>query len=207
VRTYHQLVFIWIRDPAGFADYLRELPPIVARYGGAADLSLRPTAFWADGLTRPDIVNLVHYDDRDAYRRFNADPDFARIEPLRAASVDLLTYEGHLTVADPSPAGVPGRVYNVELAGYRDATGEAYREYEERGEARMREYGYRVEYVLAADTTPADHPRPDMIKISSFPDEAARAAFEADPAHGQIEEKLYPAATDHVIWLTAQALT
>jgi hypothetical protein len=78
--------------------------------------------------------------------------------------------------------------------------------YEERGEARMREYGYRVEYVLAAGTGPVGRPRPDLIKISSFPDEAARAAFDADPAHGQIEETLYPAATDHVIWLTAHAL-
>jgi uncharacterized protein (DUF1330 family) len=172
VRTYHQLVLIWIRDPAMFAEYLRELPPIVARYGGAADLSLRPTAIWADGLTRPDIVNLVHYDDREAYQRFTSDPDFSRIEPLRAGSVDLLTYDGYLATADPSPAGVPGRVYNVELASYRDGTGEAYRMYEARGEARMREYGYRVEYVLAAGTAPVGRPRPDLIKISSFPNEA-----------------------------------
>ena len=206
MHTYHQLVFIWIRDSAMFAEYLRELPPIVARYGGAADLSLRPTTIWADGLTQPDIVNLVRYDDREAYQRFNSDPDFTRIEPLRAASVHLLTYEGYLTTADPSSAGAPGRDYNVELAGYRDGTGEAYRMYEERGESRMREYGYRVEYVLAAETAPAGRPRPDLIKISSFPDELARAAFAADPAHSEIEEKLYPAATDHVIWLTARTL-
>lgn len=205
MRTYHQLVFLWVRDPAVFAEYLRDLPPIVARYGGAADLSLRPTTIWANGLALPDVVNLVHYDDRDAYRRFNADPDFARIEPLRAASVDLLTYEGYLTTADPSPDGSAGRVYGVELASYLDGTGEAYRTYEERGETRMREYGYRVEYVLAAETAPATRPRPDVIKISSFPDEAARTAFDADPAHGEIEEKLYPAATDQVVWITARA--
>jgi hypothetical protein len=205
VRTYHQLVFIWVRGPAVFAEYLRELPPIVARYGGAADLSLRPTTIWADGLDLPDIVNLVHYADRDAYQRFNTDPDFIRIEPLRAASVDLLTYEGYLTTADPSPAGTPERFYTVELATYRDGTGAAYRTYEERGENRMREYGYHIEYALAAETTPAGRPRPDLIKISSFRDEAARAAFEADPVHSEIEEKLYPAAVDHVVWLNAHA--
>ncbi len=70
----------------------------------------------------------------------------------------------------------------------------------------MRDYGYRIEYVLAGETAPAGRPRPDLIKISSFPYEAARAAVDTDPAHGEIEEKLYPAATDHVIWLTAQAL-
>ena len=120
---------------------------------------------------------------------------------------DLLTVEGYLTTTDPSPVGTPGRVYNVELASYRDGTDEAYRSYEERGEARMREYGYHVEYVLAAETAPAGRPRPDLVKISSFPDAEARAAFEADATHREIEEKLCPAATDHVVWLTAHTMT
>lgn len=209
-RRYHQLVFIWVRDPAMFAEYLRDLPPIVARYGGAADLSLRPTAIRADGLTLPDVVNLVHYDDREAYQRFNADPDFRNIEHLRAGSVDLMTFEGYLATTGPSAAGSPERLYNVELATYRDGTGEAYRAYEEYGEAHMREHGYRVEYVLDADVNaeaaPPGRPRPDLIKISSFPDQAAKAAFDADPAHSEIEEKLYPAAADHVVWLTGQVI-
>jgi hypothetical protein len=70
----------------------------------------------------------------------------------------------------------------------------------------MREHGYRVEYVLAAEAAPAGRPRPDLIKISSFPDEKARAAFDADPTHSEIEDKLYPAATDNVVWLTGQAI-
>jgi uncharacterized protein (DUF1330 family) len=204
-RSYHQLVFIWIRDPAMFATYLRDLPPIVGRYGGAADLSLRPTAIWADGLTLPDIVNLVHYDSREAYEQFNADPDFQAIEHLRAGSVDLLTIEGHLTTADPSPAGSPDRLYTVEVASFRDTHGRAYRIYENQGEASMREHGYRVEYRLAAETAPVGGPRPDVVKISSFPDQAARAAFETDPAHHEIEQNLYPAATDNVVWLTGRA--
>ena len=95
-------------------------------------------------------------------------------------------------MADPSPAGSPDRLYNVELATYRDGTGEAYRAYEERGEARMREYGYRVEYVLAAETAPAGRPRPDVVKISSFPDRTARAAFDADPAHSRDRGEAVP---------------
>jgi uncharacterized protein (DUF1330 family) len=203
---YHQLVFIWVRDPAMFAEYLRDLPPIVARYGGAADLSLRPTDIWADGLTLPDVVNLVHYDSRDAYQRFNADPDFQAIEHLRAGSVDLLTVEGHLDAGEEAPDGSPGRIYTVELASFRDGSGAAYRAYVERGEVRMRDYGYRVDYTLAAATAPAGRPRPDVVKISSFPHAAARAAFEADPVRAEIERKLYPGATDHVVWLTGQAM-
>jgi len=205
-RRYHQLVFIWVRDQAMFARYLRDLPPIVGRYGGAADLSLRPTAVRADRLALPDIVNLVHYTDKRAFERFGVDPEFREIEPLRAGSVDLMTFEGYLRPGDPSPAGPPGRVYNVELATYLDGTGEAYRAYEERGEAVMCRYGYRVEYILDAETGPAGRPRPDLIKISSFPDEAARAAFDADPAHAGAAQRLYPVAADHVVWLTGRAI-
>ena len=103
--------------------------------------------------------------------------------------------------------GSPERVYSVELASYCDHSGEAYRLYEQRGEGRMRPYGHRVDFVLASETAPAGRPNPDVIKISSFPDEAARTAFEADPAHSEIEETLYPAATDHVIWLTGRAVS
>lgn len=155
----------------------------------------------------PDIVNLVHYTDKQAFARFGADPEFRKIEPLRAGSVDLMTLEGYLRPGDPSPAGPPRRVYNVELATYRDGTGDAYRAYEERGEEVMRQYGYRVEYILDAETAPAGRLRPDLIKISSFPDEEAKAAFDADPAHAEVEQKLYPAATDHVVWLTGQAIS
>jgi uncharacterized protein (DUF1330 family) len=204
-RRYHQLVFIWVRDPAMFADYLQNLPPIVARYGGAADLSLRPTTIRASHLALPDIVNLVHYDDKDAYERFTTDPEFQKIEPLRAGSVDLMTYEGYLRVSDPSPTEPTTRSYTVEVATYRDGTGEAYRAYEERAEPLMSKFGYHVDFILDPQTSPAGHPDPDLIKISSFPNQAARSAFDADPAHTEVEN-LYPAAANHAIRLTCQSI-
>jgi len=89
---------------------------------------------------------------------------------------------------------------------FRDGTGEAYRRYEERGEALMRGYGYRVEYIQEAETAPDGWPRPDLVKISSFPDEAARAAFDADPARGEFEQKWSAAAADDVVRLTGQLI-
>ena len=52
-RRYHQLVFIWIRDPAMFAEYLRVLPPIVARY------AKRPVAEVFHGTFPHFIAHLV----------------------------------------------------------------------------------------------------------------------------------------------------
>ena len=68
------------------------------------------------------------------------------------------------------------------------------------------DYGYRVEDVLQAETALAGRPRPDEVKVSSFPDETVKLAFDADPAHNEIEKKLYPTATDNVVWLTAQTI-
>jgi hypothetical protein len=164
---YHQLVIIWLRDPATFQKYLRLLPPIVARYGGAADLSLRPTSIATDGVRLPDIVNLVHYDDQQAFERFGADPDFAQIEPLRARSVDLWTFEGRLTYANPSSDQAADRVYDVELVDGGDEPATV---------APRRESGYEIEYLLTPETAPAGIRRPDLIRIASFPSAAHLSA-------------------------------
>lgn len=73
------------------------------------------------------------------------------------------------------------------------------------GEAKMREYGYQVEYVLVPESAPADEVRPDLVKISSFPSASAVAAFEADPMHRTIEQELYPATADTVVWISGTA--
>jgi uncharacterized protein (DUF1330 family) len=202
---YHQLVLIWVRDPAKFQEYLRRLPPIVAKYGGAGDRTIQPTSIWADGLERPTIVNLVHYDDKESYQRFNADPDFLAIEHLRSESVDLMTFEGLLTHSGPSDDGLADRSYNVELLRYASGSPEAYRRYEREGEAVMRRYGFRVEYVLEIEPSAAR--RFDLAKISYFPNSAAQADFENDPLHKVIEEELYPAAVGDSIWITGIART
>jgi uncharacterized protein (DUF1330 family) len=113
---FYQLVLIWIHDPAMFGEYLRLLQPVVARYGGAADRSFAVTSIEADGLAPPQVVNLVHYDSRDAYQRFNEDPDFRAIEQLRSGSVSLMSFEGRLRSADPSPDGLADRRYRIEIA-------------------------------------------------------------------------------------------
>lgn len=114
---FYQLVLIWIRDPAMFGEYLRLLPPVVARYGGAADRSFAVTSIQADGLAPPQVVNLVHYDSQDAYQRFNEDPDFRAIEHLRSESVSLMSFEGWLRSADPSTDGLADRHYRIEIGG------------------------------------------------------------------------------------------
>jgi uncharacterized protein (DUF1330 family) len=200
--SWHQLVLIWIRDPAQFQDYLSAMAPIVSRYGGAADRLFAPTALHADELTTPDAVNLVHYDDRAAFAAFNQDPDFQQIKHLRDESVDLLSFEGRLARADPAPPD-PQRVYGIEIVRFPDGSRKAYERYEREGESVMGRYGFQVEHVLDLDTTSTAGRRFDLVKISSFPSSAQRAAFETDPEHARIEQDLYPAAVADLIWIDA----
>jgi uncharacterized protein (DUF1330 family) len=149
--TWHQLVLIWIRDPARFDDYLTAMAPIVSRYGGAADRLFAPTAIHAHGITTPDAVNLVHYDNRAAFAAFTNDPDFLRIKHLRDESVDLLSFDGHLARNHPAPPH-PHSVYGIEIVQFPNRSRDAYDRYETQGESVMARYGFQVEYVLDIDT-------------------------------------------------------
>jgi uncharacterized protein (DUF1330 family) len=165
---WHQLVLIWIHNPARFQEYLAEMAPIVTRYGGAADQIFAPTAIQADGLTTPDAVNLVHYDSRTAFDTFSADPAFLKIKHLRDTSVDLRTFDGRLTQANPTRPGAD-RVYLIEI-GHSPELVEPVVTGDDR----------RTEYTLEVDSTT------DLVRISSFPTPAQRAAFDGE---------LHPAAT------------
>jgi uncharacterized protein (DUF1330 family) len=205
-ERYYQVVLIWMRDPAKFRDYLETLGPIVTRYSGAADISIEPTEIWADDLTLPQIVNLVHYDSKEAFERFNADPDFAAIVHLRDESVDLCAFGGWLVTADRSTSGLAERLYHIELVRFPDGSPAAYRRYEAEGESVMRRYGFQVEYVVELEPQPGQAPQPQLAKISCFPNKRTSAEFHNDPAHKQIETQLYPAAVSEPIWITGRAV-
>ncbi|MEQ4208276.1 hypothetical protein [Actinopolymorpha sp. B9G3] len=157
-ETYYQLVLIWIRDAAMFGEYLSQLPPIVAKYGGAADRIFQPLGVSGDALTLPHAVNFVHYDDKESYRHFGEDPEFRQIEPLRSGSIDMLAFEGWLTRANPTSDGFDDRIYAIDLE-FSDKTSQP--SHEDTGR------GVEVEYVLRVDTGSAVSGRtPHQVRIA-----------------------------------------
>ena len=64
-ERYPQLVFIWFKDRAKFARYGELVAPIVEPYGGRLDRQFRADALYAEGLERPDVVNLVSSPTRE----------------------------------------------------------------------------------------------------------------------------------------------
>jgi uncharacterized protein (DUF1330 family) len=202
-RKYHQLVLLWISDPAKYQEYLQKLRPIVARYGGGADRIFQPTSIWAEGLEMPHVVNLVHYDSKKAFDEFKDDPEFKKIVHLRSESLKMISFEGYLAVENPSSEGLRERDYNIELVYYKNGSPEAYRKYEEEGETRMKAYGFEVEFVLNIESKSAER-QPDFAKISYFKSATDKANFEKEPMHKTIEEELYPSAIDKVIWISGK---
>lgn len=200
---YHQLVLLWITDAPKFQHYLQQMAPIVTRYGGAGDRSFQPSAIWADGIELPHIVNLVHYDSKKAYENFNNDPDFRKIEHLRSESTKIMSYEGYLQLEKASGDGLKDREYNIEIVRYKNGSPEAYREYEMKGEEKMKEYGFEVEFVLDIESKSSGKMQPDMAKVSYFKSAAGKTRFEQDPAHKDIEA-LYPSTIDSVIWISGK---
>lgn len=201
---YYQLVLVWVHDSAKYQEYLQKLAPIVTKYGGAAERIFQPTTIWAEELPLPNAVNFVHYDSKEAFAAFKADPAFQQIVHLRGESISMLAVEGELAFSQPSTDGLAERLYNIEFAYYKAGSPAAYQHYEAVGEAKMREYGFAVEYVLAVAGEQASARQPDIAKISYFKSAADRANFERDPFHKTIEEELYPAAIDKVIWITGR---
>lgn len=200
---YYQLVLLWITDPVKFQEYLQKMAPVVTRYGGAADRSFQPSAIWAEGMELPQVVNLVHYDSKEAYQDFNDDPDFKQIEHLRSESTKIISYEGYLRLANPSGRRLNDREYNIEILSYKNGSPAAYSKYELEGEGKMREYGFDVEFILDIESKPSEQKKPNMAKVSYFNDARCKMNFERDPAHKDIEA-LYPSTIDSVIWISAK---
>ena len=49
VGRYHQVVFIWMKDPETFSRYVELLRPLVEPYGGALERMLVPEAIHGEG--------------------------------------------------------------------------------------------------------------------------------------------------------------
>ena len=64
-ERYYQVVFIWTKDAEKFGRYAKLVAPLVEPYGGRLDRQLHPASLFGEGVTRPDMVNLVSNPDRE----------------------------------------------------------------------------------------------------------------------------------------------
>jgi len=200
-NPYYQLVLIRLNDPATFGRYLERLRPVVARYGGALERMLAPTTVHGDLPWRPDIVNIVYYDDRAAFTAFSEDPEFREIVHLRDASIDMIAVGGEPQGGIVTVEKIHERVYVVEVARFGADGSAGYRRYEAESERVMAQYDYHVERVLVPDAASALPFMPDLVKVAYFSTADGLSRMHDDPAHARIEAELYPAAVAASVWM------
>jgi uncharacterized protein (DUF1330 family) len=198
---YYQVVFIWMKDPVKFGRYRELLGPIVQRYGGDLERMLAPDTIYAEGMPKPDIVNIVFYDDRDAFAGFNKDPEFEKIVYLRSESIDMASVAGFPISGTVTQEALGKRLYLVELAHFGPQGAQGYQRYQEEAEPVMSRYGYHVERRLAPDSVSGLPFKPDLVNVAYFDSPDGMERFHTDAAHQRIENELYGAAVQQSIWV------
>jgi uncharacterized protein (DUF1330 family) len=204
-NRYYQLVLITLKDLPAFQRYGELLGPIVSKYGGARERWIRPDAVFGEGIAKPDLVNVVHYDSKEAFTAFTRDPAFRDIVHLRNQSIDMIAVDGSPTGGSVTDDGLADRAYLVEIARYGDGGAAAYRAYEADAAALYERHGCRVERVLAVDGAVGLDFKPDLVKIAYFDQADGMERLHADPAHERIERERYPRAAPRSVWLTGRA--
>lgn len=196
---YHQLILIWLRDAPQFATYAQAAQPIAARYG-ALDQMYSPTQLYAEGLSKPDIVNLVHYNSRADVDALDADPEFQRIVPMRSASIDMVSVSGFTEWAQEVRGANAKRFYLLEIAQLPPEGRAAYDRYTARAARAMAPYGYNVERRLRVEESSGFGFEPDIVQIAYFDEVAGMEAFHRDPAHAELERS-YGELVQRSVWI------
>lgn len=201
LSRYYQVVLIWMKDPVTFGRYTTLLEPVVRPYGGGLERMLIPNTIYAEGMPKPDIVNIVFYDSPAAFAAFDKDPEFAKIVHLRSESIEMASVAGLPAGGEVTQADVGERLYLVEVARFGPQGAKGYQDYEQQAEPVMRRYGYHVERRLAPDSASGFPFQPDLIKVAYFDSPDGMEQFHNDAAHQRIESELYPTAVQQSIWV------
>jgi uncharacterized protein (DUF1330 family) len=199
---YYQLVLIRVADAPKFGRYLELMRPIVLKYGGALERMLAPDTIYAEGMTKPEIANIVYYDSKDAFRAFNEDPEFRKIAHLRSESIEMAAVNGLPVEGDVTQADLSKRLYLVEVARY-NAGIDGYRQYERDSVPVMARYGYHVERLLEPDSATGFSFEPNVVRIAYFESADGMARMQKDPDHERLD-KLYAAGVSNSVWLIAR---
>jgi uncharacterized protein (DUF1330 family) len=116
VRFYH-VVLISVRDSDLFERYQTTVAPVALDYGGI-ERQLLPEQVYAEGVQRPDIVNVVYGRSPDFLRRLDADPRFQAVVSMRSDAIDMISITGDIGRGH----SVPFRPDLIKIAYFDDGT-------------------------------------------------------------------------------------
>ncbi|MDW3193754.1 MAG: DUF1330 domain-containing protein [Cytophagales bacterium] len=205
---YYQVVMIWLKDPAKFQEYGQKMGPIVGKYGGSGERILTPVeSFYGgktgEGLSKPDMVNIVYYYSKEAYENFENDPAFKKIEHLRSESINMVAIGGKVKGGELLPGDASQRLYMIEFGYFKDK-GKNYKAYEKASKGFNQRLGLNKERILIPDQVWGDIALPDLVTIKYIDDASNKSKMESDPDHAKIEA-LYGEAMSDLIWIEGKA--
>lgn len=89
------IVNVDINDPVAFEDYVRNVPPIVRKFGGEY-LAVSDTPEVIEGHWQPHRLVLVRFPDMHTVRSFLSAPEYAPWKELRqqVTRSDMVAIEG-----------------------------------------------------------------------------------------------------------------
>jgi uncharacterized protein (DUF1330 family) len=204
-NRYYQVVLITVKDPPMFRRYAELLAPVVRKYGGARERLIHPDAVYGDGVSKPDLVNVVYYDSKEAFTAFAQDPAFREIVHLRTSSIHMVAIEGPPIAGAVTDEGIADRSYLVEIARFGAGGAAAYHAYEAETAELYARHGLHVERALGVDGAAGLDFRPDVVKVAYLDHPDGMARMHADPAHVRIEKEVYPRAAARSVWIAGRA--
>jgi uncharacterized protein (DUF1330 family) len=91
----YMLLEIQVHDPDTYAEYVRRVPPTIARHGGRYVVRGGPVVPLA-GDWRPERIVILEFPTAEAMQRWAASPEYLAIAPLRerAATTRAVALQG-----------------------------------------------------------------------------------------------------------------
>ncbi len=206
-KQYYQVVMIWMKDPAKFQDYAGKMGPIVAKYGGNGERIISPVkSIYAGnaGIKQPDMINIVYYDSKEAYEKFENDPEFQKIKHLRTESIDMAGIGGFATEGEIKSGAVADRLYMLEFAYFKDGNSRAYNSYKKKSKSFYEKHGLFTERVFKPVDVFGNIEMPDRVSVLYHDRETRKEELQNDPRHKEIED-LYAKSISDLIWIEGKA--
>lgn len=207
-KKYYQVVLVWVKDPQKYQEYVQKLGPVVSKYGSQAERIVSPVSTFfavkkADELSKPDMVNIVYYESKAAYQKFENDPEFLALKDLRAEAIDIAGIDGE--AIDNAPVlsgGVEDRLYMIEFLNYKNK--KTYEDYLVKTKDYYKRHQLITERAFKVDRSFGNIERPHVVNIKYLKKASKRPEMESDKEHAQVE-KLYGEMLTDLIWIEGKA--
>jgi len=100
-RPAYLVIDITVHDPETYAEYMRQIPPTVARYGGRYLVRGGPVASLT-GNWNPERVIIIEFPSAERLREWNQSPEYQALAPLRMRSTTTraIALQGYVTAVN-----------------------------------------------------------------------------------------------------------